>query len=143
MTANLFGAAAEAPKVRDPRDDRPTFFPYIEAARRKLGVGAAWEWAKLESVDKSGRSKDRSTIVTGGVPNHTAKRPWKGVPLARVLVTDAEIDAEIRYYEASTGKCSECSGYGERANGWSIDTGTRYETCSKCNGAGSSSRTER
>ena len=118
--------------------DRQNFFPYIVAARRKLGVGEQWEWRSLEAVDKTGQCNMRDTIVTGGVPHTSgpeAKR-WKGVPVSRVLVTDADVQAAIDAFEEETGKCAECSGYGTRACGWSAESGTRYRPCEKCGGTG-------
>ncbi len=115
-------------------ESRVTFFPYIEAARRKLGVGAAWDWCKLD-----GRTKPHGTIVTGGVPNIAAgKKAWKGVPLAKVFITDDEVATERALYEKHTGKCAECSGYGETVASVSVDRPATYRPCTKCNGTGRS-----
>lgn len=48
----------------------------------------------------------------------------------------ADIQLLEKEWERETGKCSQCTGRGNRAVGASVETGVRYETCKPCNGTG-------
>jgi hypothetical protein len=130
MSTDLFGTAPVPSATHGARPERDTFFAVIEAARRKLGVGKQWDWIHLDGR----RHATHGTIVTGGVRN--ASGGFKGVPRTKVIVTDAECAFETAEYERTTGKCAACSGYGDRFRGYSPETGTRYEPCTKCAGTG-------
>lgn len=135
MSMDLFGVEFDpTASVRKARPERDTFFAVIAAARRKLGVGRNWDWIHLDGRDH----ETRGTLVTGGVRNSSGG--FKGVPRTKVLVTDAECDFEVAEYERATGKCAECSGYGEHSAGFSTATGPRYATCTKCGGTGKAQR---
>ena len=90
-----------------PASDQPPFF-LGDIAARKSGV-PGWQWFHSEVVGPD-------FMLEGGVPRKlkTGKRKgqvtWKGQPTTRVVVTRAELDAEMQAYEARTGKCCGCNG---------------------------------
>lgn len=105
------------------------------AARKKLGVGSAWEWYAWDALDGPGEE----VLITGGVPsNPTAKKPsdrWKGVEPQRCVITRADMEAARAVYERETGLCASCND-GEQWSGWSRDHGHRYRPCTRCNATG-------
>lgn len=52
------------------------------------------------------------------------------------VVTQSEIAAERRDYEASTGTCHRCLGEKRTIHGVSSTNGTTYRVCSRCMGIG-------
>ena len=113
------------------------------AARRKLGI-PEFCWHTLEAVDKRMDSTNRDALVIGGIPiGILSKGPYKGRPKfgprstdIRLVITDAEREAEMSIYERETGKCSTCEGSGRRTTGFSVKDGRHTVPCAKCNATG-------
>lgn len=109
-------------------------------AQAKVGF-AGWRVYRWEAADGGG------LIVTGCVPDGEYTRgPRKGRPrFSRpvqntkriVVVSDIEIHEFLRANEIETGACSRCEGSpGQEWVGWGKDGGSKYLTCSRCNGTG-------
>lgn len=121
-----------------PASDQPPFF-LGDIAARKSGV-PGWQWFHSEVVGPD-------FMLEGGVPRKlkTGKRKgqvtWKGQPTTRVVVTRAELIAEMQAYETTTGKCRECAGAKRVCRSVSVNddkTVTRtYGDCRRCKGTGS------
>lgn len=82
-----------------------------------------------------------AALLSGG-PTRVLKRgPNRGKTRVtaithKVTVTDAELEAERLAYELETGLCATCSGAGREACGWSVDGGTTYRPCKRCQTTG-------
>ncbi|RJX35642.1 MAG: hypothetical protein C4525_03030 [Desulfarculus sp.] len=105
-------------------------------ARRKLSAPPEWEGCTYKWMDGT-----RDLIISGSVPRRLIRGPNKGQkrwarPLQTAVVTREEIETEAQRYEAETGNCSKCEGKGKVFREWSIETGTRYAPCPKCQGTG-------
>lgn len=76
-------------------------------------------------------------LITGAIPldDPPQRGRWKQPP-EQVLVSADELRAWEHHYEVETGKCSVCDGSGQVWNGYNIETGHRYRTCSRvgCDG---------
>lgn len=109
---------------------------YERVARRKLKItDEAWTWCNLQ------RCGPDATKVEGGVPRLLKSGPRKGRPTWRdtkldvCIVTDAEVAADRKEYEATTGNCFECTGTKQVC--WSVSTeGRKYKACPRCNATG-------
>jgi hypothetical protein len=105
-----------------------------DIVRRKLKVPPEWQWYKVERIDPD------ATLMEGGVPRLLTRGPrkgkptWKGCKLERCIVTDVEVAAEQKSYEATTGSCHRCLGTGEVLHGWSKYEGSKYRPCPRCKG---------
>lgn len=110
-----------------------------DIARRKLGAGPDWQWCKSEVIGAYGHG---DFLLSGGVPRILKSGPrkgrgtWAGITLDRCVVTQSEIAAEQRAYEASTGTCHRCLGEKQTIHGVSSTNGTTYRVCSRCMGTG-------
>lgn len=109
---------------------------HIEAAaRRKLGVSEGWKAYQFEAVTGS-------YIVVGSIPVGVfANGPRKGKPKwkgdgKKVIVTGAEVEAEIAHYVAATGNCPHCLGTKEEFLSWSVTEGLKKRICTVCIGSG-------
>lgn len=69
-------------------------------------------------------------------------RPRYDGPTERVFVSDAEMTAEHKAYEARTGNCGKCIGEGRVWHGWHHIEGNKYIECSACVGTGRLQRVE-
>lgn len=110
---------------------------FNQIARRKLGAGPDWRWCVVQAVGSTD-----TTLVRGGVPRlkrsgkDKGGTTWRGVTLSDVTVTRDELRSEKANHEASTGECAECFGTGQRLSGWSVEHGTEYRPCSRCDATG-------
>lgn len=108
-------------------------------ALRKLGNPKGFRFFRYEFI------QPETTLMTGCIVTRTyQKGPKKGRPVydgdqVMVCVTDAEIAAEERAYEAETGRCARCLGEQQEWAGWSAVAGHKYQRCSGCGGSGSAS----
>jgi hypothetical protein len=102
------------------------------AARAKLGQPEAWSWCVVEVLRPTS-----DILVEGGIPK-VGKAPacWRGVPLQRCVVTQAEQDAARAAYERTTGHCAVCSGSGQAWTGWSLNAGHHFRPCVACHATG-------
>jgi hypothetical protein len=81
-------------------------------------------------------------LVSGGIPGVYTRGPrkgkpkWEGNSLTRVIVTDAEIEAERTAYSQRTGNCWRCQGAGQELVGWSRVEGQLCKPCRLCNQTG-------
>jgi hypothetical protein len=105
-----------------------------QVAKNKMGV-PGWEPYAWERIGKDG------LLVTGGIPRLLKSGPRKGEKtwdgeVNKVVVVEAEVDAEKSRYEEETGKCHKCLGAGEVISGWSKETGRRMLKCPRCLGCG-------
>lgn len=106
-------------------------------ACRKMNHLPGWEPYAWETIGTDGIK------VTGGIPriltrgNRKGQKKWDGKGDI-VIVVKYEIDAEESRYETETGKCHNCMGTGDVVAGVSVETGTRYKPCNRCNGSGAS-----
>jgi hypothetical protein len=130
----LSTASSRAPATKP----RPWFDALSAVARRKLNAPPEWEWYSARVLTPTD-----DTLVEGNVPlrrkDGSARKGharWEGVVGQQCVVTRAEIDAATAEYEATTGNCSSCAGSGETISSVSVQDGTRYRPCRKCNGSG-------
>jgi len=102
------------------------------AARRAAHVDVTWDLIRLEAVEPN------AVRMTFANPRTTraGKKTYRGAATLTPLVTHAEIDAELRTYEATTGHCGDCFGKGKVPCGHSVAEGTRYQPCDRCSGTG-------
>lgn len=121
--------------VMKTRNERSTMSHLDEVARRKVNGPEGWAVCAWERIGND-------LVVTGGVPRLLKAGPrkgestWRDVPTQKVVVTEAEIDAEKARYEADTGKCSDCMGKGDVLASWSVAEGIKYRPCKRCGGTG-------
>jgi len=106
----------------------------IEVAKRKSAIDG-WEPYRFEVVGKD------AIMFTGSIPRLLKRGPRKGEKTwdgkgTRVVVTDAEGQAEQLRYEESTGNCGNCFGKREVFASWDYKTGTKHKECSACSGTG-------
>ena len=109
-------------------------------ARRKLSVSEEWQscvWKRVGDTNDCIVSLSIPHIITRG--KNKGKKRWPG-PTRDAVVTQVEIQAEIKRYELETDNCGQCYGEGRTWVGWGKDTGDRYKICAKCHGSGSASR---
>lgn len=112
-------------------------FGFIEeVARRKANGGPGWAICKIERVNNG-------SLVEGGIARPLKSGPYKGRPTWRdckhfdkVIVTDAEADAEEAAYVRRTGNCHRCMGVGNLLASSRSDGTTTYRPCPPCNGTG-------
>jgi hypothetical protein len=113
-----------------------------ERLKRDNKLPEGFEFYSWEAVDGSGST--HIVILKGMVAPLLTKGKNKGRPNWRkgdkstertFAVSSDQIKQFDDDYEAETGKCSKCEG-GQEWAGWSIDSGHRYRTCSKCKGSG-------
>lgn len=110
---------------------------YERAALRKL---------KLARLDTEALGVHALEVIVGGIevtigpvsiysrgPNK-GRRKYGGPRSAchKVLVTEADVQAEKNDFEAETGRCHNCFGNGLVVSAWSKVTGTGYKPCSVC-----------
>lgn len=108
---------------------------YEMVARKKLDAPPDWQACNFKVIGVD-------TLLEGAVPKIRTRGPrkgqptWRGMKLQQVVVTQAELDAERKLYEKTTGNCSECTGSGEVV--WSVSSteGTKYRPCPKCAATG-------
>jgi len=106
------------------------------AARRKLAAPEAWYAYSFEVIG------DNDYLVIGEIVTAFYTRgPRKGRPKfvgrgRKVVITRADVDAEILRYVASTGNCPECFGTKEVFQSWSREEGTKKRPCTKCQATG-------
>ena len=114
--------------------------PFIDhvqnLAARKAG-NPAWRWCSLERVGED------AIIVTGGVPTEVFKSGprkgrtnWAKVQQTKLVVTDAEVQAERDRHERETGRCASCDGEGLVVYSASSDGTTKKSACDRCGGTG-------
>jgi hypothetical protein len=106
----------------------------MELAAKRIGIqgwqGRAWKRA------------EGGHIIEGGIPHiksagkNKGKPSWNGIVLQTILVMDFELQAAAMSYEQTTGNCWECKGRGRVVTGWSVDTGAKHQSCSRCRGSG-------
>ena len=105
-------------------------------ARRKAGGGPDWKVAKMEWIGDS-------MLIEGGDARPIKSGPNKGRPTWReckvfdkIILTQAEIEAEEAAYETTTGNCHQCNGTGKRLVRSSVLSGKEYGPCRRCGGTG-------
>lgn len=130
-------APATTPRV--PGGKRPSFRDDI--AKSKVS-DPKWEPFSFKAVG------DRDTggvLIVGAEPRIITRGPRKGQMSWRhirkgdeieTFVAESEVRAAERAYETETGNCYECGGGGQQWDGWDHIKGTKYRTCSRCNGTG-------
>ncbi|QSQ14082.1 hypothetical protein [Myxococcus landrumensis] len=132
--------STQAPPVRV---EPPDWWNLIAHQR---GCHPAWRWLTVETIDHTVPRDQAHCLVSGGVYSTLVKSgPRKGKPNygkpdpgteRRLVISFVELDACKAQWEAETGKCSKCGGSGEEGAGWSKEGGSRYRTCTRCNGSG-------
>jgi len=100
-------------------------------ARRKLCEAPEWTVFSLEVLDSG------DFLAAGAIEAVTlgGKKKWLGKE-KRATITPAELKAEKKRYEATTGKCAECLGTGKILLRWHHIEGTTYQDCVRCKGTG-------
>ena len=144
----LDGTPHTPPAAATTEPERPSPVDVINrVAARRAGNKPGWQWCKSEIVGRpleSSKRHDVHFLVQGGVPVGVKTRGKnRGQPkwpkdLDRVVVTGAEIDAEILVVEAETGKCHPCVGTGSTVASMRIEPPATYtyRTCARCSGSG-------
>jgi hypothetical protein len=107
-----------------------------EAAREKFNLPEEWRWAQSEAIP-GGFLLKGNTTTEKKKRDGTFKTVWKR-PLDKYIITKEDTQQCEKNYEKSTGNCAYCEGTGKHCCGWNKDTGSEYETCSKCTGTGRS-----
>lgn len=121
-------------------------------AVQKRGAPEGWEWRKLEAIGDLHAKDDaqKYTKMEGYVHNGATfktgkkagqKKPRSPVPGTEreIVFTMADIETLKTEWEASTGKCHQCTGSGREWTGWSADAGNRFKSCTRCNATGATS----
>lgn len=150
---DLFDGTPDAPPVPalKPAEDVPPAPVDVmnRVAARKAGGAPGWQWRSSEVVGRTASGTPRDQVhflVEGAVPIGVKTRGKnKGGPkwpkeLDRVVVTGAEIDAEVLAVEAESGKCHPCAGTGRERYGFKTGAdGKRVNLvrgCARCNATG-------
>jgi hypothetical protein len=133
-------------------DEEKTVRPSVDFfnlyATRKAGMPDGWRWFSSEVLNYQAAREHQSYLLRGAVvPNitkgkHAGQPAWKGRDKnqdSSFAVSVPALNAFYEEWEQSEGKCHRCFGTGEAWAGWSRDTGTKYCTCSRCDGPGSPS----
>lgn len=109
-------------------------------AARKAGNKPGWAPFKITRI---GSGND--VLISGAVPTGKRRdgRPKWTKPFDEVCVTEDELRAEKKRYEAETGNCALCEGSAQQFSGWSIGGGNRYEPCRVCRATGKAVRLTR
>ena len=137
MTWRPMGDATILTKVKETKAMTAHKFSIKDAmdfAESKVGI-PGWQAEAWEDIGGD-------SIVEGSVPDGFYRSgPRKGKPRftrprTKVVVTKAELQAAATAYEAETRKCWDCKGSGQVWAGWSKAEGTKYRTCSRCDGSG-------
>jgi hypothetical protein len=108
--------------------------------RQQLKLDEPWSccgWKRIASGFLLNFGQER--IITKG--KRKGQRTWKGEQ-QQAFVTDAEIKKAEGEWEKQTGKCHVCGGDGQESFGWNAKTGTTYDTCTRCGGAGTINTTK-
>ncbi|WP_262027100.1 hypothetical protein [Microvirga sp. Mcv34] len=111
-------------------------------AREKLGLPDDWRWYRLEAKGEN------ITVVTGAVC-HEVYKAGKHKGQINWAKRDKETDipvpirrdehkAWLLSWECRSGECHVCHGNGQQSVGWSLKDGSKYRTCTRCNGTGAS-----
>ena len=125
--AELFAEAPVAETFETPDS-------FNEIARAKLGI-VGWRWCKSEVT------ADGFFMVTGAVyplrKDGSANWAKRDQSTQRTIIITSQ---ELRAFEANwmrmTGKCWRCAGSGRDVASVSVDRGTEYRPCGKCNATG-------
>lgn len=127
---------ATAPAEKPHRDCH-----YEAVGRRRLG-NLPMTWSAYE-FRMMGDGKDRTHCMMHFAPHRLKKsgkykgrKTWDVKQRRQVLVSVEEKEAEERRYEAEDGKCYVCFGDGQDFASWSVEGGTRFRQCKRCNGTG-------
>lgn len=107
------------------------------AARRKLKAPENWRAFSFECVGEN------DYLVIGDVPTSFYTRGkkkgrpkgWVG-PGTKVILSRAEVDAEVVRYAESTGNCPECFGTKEVFQSWGRTEGVKTKPCEECGATG-------
>ncbi len=111
------------------------------ATKHVLGITSpTWRWKSSERVDKTCK-RDLGFIVVGSETTPITKGPRKGQlrwigEENRVVLTRADLNAQLTRFESATGDCGECYGTGKTAGRVSVTKGTSYRACKRCAGSG-------
>lgn len=112
------------------------FWSLNKIARRKLNQPDTWECCRVKHVGTD-------IICEGGIPQIRkrrvikTKKRWPRHERQTIVITQAELDAEIEKYVSAKGLCANCFGGGQTVD-YSRATGLTFETCPNCNGSGKS-----
>jgi hypothetical protein len=144
-------ALAQGPGTDHAPPAKPSVPPFVDhlgnAAKRKVGV-LGWEWCTSEAIDVGVGADCASCdfLLTGGVQRTLTRGPrkghrtWKGCDITRVVVTRAELDAELASHEATTGRCHRCDGDGRVVTSVHVNPDKTLATttgpCGRCSGTG-------
>lgn len=120
--------------------------PTLEQHAREL-LKQPHEWVMHEWMRCGGHAPDwTATRVVGSVVTDFITRgPRKGKPNYRKLdrslfltttVMDDDHKSWLADWETETGKCHTCEGTGKEWALWSADAGSKYRTCTRCEGDG-------
>jgi len=142
--------APPAPASKPAEDEHPAPIDVMNRiAARKAGGAPGWHWCSSEIVGRPKKGAPRADVaflVEGAAPIGVKTRGKnKGGPkwpkeLDRVVVTGAEIDAEVLAVEAESGKCHPCAGTGRERCGFKTDADGKHvrlvRGCPRCNATG-------
>ncbi len=109
--------------------------------RQKLKLDEPWSCSGWKRIKPDGflLSFGQERIITKG--KRKGKTTWKGEQ-QQAFVTHAEIKKAEEEWEQETGKCHVCGGDGQETNGWTVNTGSLYCTCTRCGGTGTINTTK-
>lgn len=144
--------APPAPPLKPAEAEHPQPVDVMNrVAARKAGGKPGWHWCSSEVVGRPPHGTPRDQVhflVEGAVPvgvwasgKRKGRPKWpKREACDRVVVTGAEIDAEVLAVEAETGKCHPCAGTGREIYGFKTDTDGKHvrlvRGCTRCNATG-------
>lgn len=109
-------------------------------ANSKIGeLPEGFEWRRVEHMPYG------ATILQGGVCRVVKRGKHKGHTTCdrythTTTVSDSELAAEIRRWEAETGKCGDCYGDGRTLKSLSVAEGKTYRQCATCGGTGEAAK---
>lgn len=116
-----------------------------EHAREKVGMPPEWKAFRYECFPHGAQVPTQYIEIKGAIAPlktrgpHTGRPNWRQLDvttLRTVIILNTEHDRWVLQWEEVTGKCSECTGTGQRISRVSIADGTEYVPCAKCKGSG-------
>lgn len=106
------------------------------AARQKLKAPENWRAFSFEVVgDDYLVIGDVPTAFYSRGPRKGRPKSWRG-PGTKVILSKADVDAEISRYIETTGNCPNCFGSKEQFQSWSKSDGLKTRPCETCNATG-------
>lgn len=115
-----------------------------ECAREKAGMGDDWMPYSYKCLPEHPQKTELVEVIGAIAPlkmrgKLKGTRNWRKMDRTTkrtVYITLKEHAEWVKEWEKKTGKCATCRGTGNKWCGWSRNVGSRYKSCTKCQGSG-------